>query len=850
MTDSGHFTISYTSISSLERSWDIPDVDPYEEAALQAIEQVVPPLSFVYLPDPIELDEHVPVYVSEPEYLEYLKLPADDIVAEDQPHADDAVPMALFLSYITDSDPKEDPREDPEEEENADYANEPEEEDPKEENPKEEDPKEEESDDNAVSKKEPSEGSDDTKPSEKDETAIPSPPLPVLSPPHIPSSPLPPLVPVEAYAPEQDVAAALLMLPSTTRRNLYGFVDTTEAEVSITRRHARTLHDTERRMVTAVELVNLRDLLRSEARNEPLEAHNRSLVTRIETIDSKIMPATRQGISNNMTLQAVQAMIDQAMQRNSTIGDGSHTFGGGSTRPVQHVRACSYSDFMKLQPLNFRGTEGVVGHDAAYAMTWGTLKKKLTNKYFPKGKIKKLEIKLWNLKVRGNDVAAYAQRFQELALMCTKFLADETEKVDKYISGLPDNIHGNVMSTRTKTLDEAIELANGLMDQKLRTYAERQNDKKRKADDSSRNNRQQQPHKNKCYYHHTGQCVPKCNNCKKYGHATRDCWVNVNNNNRVQNTGTCFECEEPGHFKKNCPKFKNNGNANGNGGARGKAYVLGGGDSNPESNTVTGTFLLNNRYALHLFDTGTDRSFVSTAFSALLNIAPTALDNHYDVKLADGKLIRVNTILRGCTLDFLNHPFNIDLMPVPLGSFDIIIGMDWFREYHAVIVYDEKIVRVSFGNETLIFQCKRNDQEAEDKLEGIQLEDVPIVRDFPEVFPEDLPGITPARQVEFQIDLVPGAAPVARAPYQLAPSEMKELAYQLQELSDKGFIRPSSSPWGAPVLFVKKKDGSFRMCIDYRELNKLIVKNHYPLPRIDDLFDQLQGLSVYSKIDL
>ncbi|GKB93171.1 putative reverse transcriptase domain-containing protein [Tanacetum coccineum] len=140
--------------------------------------------------------------------------------------------------------------------------------------------------------------------------------------------------------------------------------------------------------------------------------------------------------------------------------------------------------------------------------------------------------------------------------------------------------------------------------------------------------------------------------------------------------------------------------------------------------------------------------------------------------------------------------------------------------------------------------------EVEDKSERKRLEDAPIVRNFPEVFPKDLSGLPPTRQVEFQIDLVPGAAPVARAPYRLAPSEMKELSEQLKELSDKGFIRPSSSPWGAPVLFVKKKDGSFRMCIDYRELNKLTVKNRYPLPRIDDLFDQLQGSSVYSKIDL
>ncbi|GJV91910.1 putative reverse transcriptase domain-containing protein [Tanacetum coccineum] len=180
-----------------------------------------------------------------------------------------------------------------------------------------------------------------------------------------------------------------------------------------------------------------------------------------------------------------------------------------------------------------------------------------------------------------------------------------------------------------------------------------------------------------------------------------------------------------------------------------------------------GMFLLNNRYASILFDTSADRSFVSTAFSSLIDIIPTTLDHGYDVELAD-----------------------------EMGSFDVIIGMDW---------------------DVLSFWHMLPRKKAEDKSKEKRLEDVPIVQDFPDVFPEDLP-----------------------APYRLAPSEMKELSDQLKELSEKGFIRPSSSPWGAPVLFVKKKDGSFRMCIDYRELNKLTVKNHYPLPRIDDLFDQLQ----------
>nr|GEY78708.1 hypothetical protein [Tanacetum cinerariifolium] len=149
-----------------------------------------------------------------------------------------------------------------------------------------------------------------------------------------------------------------------------------------------------------------------------------------------------------------------------------------------------------------------------------------------------------------------------------------------------------------------------------------------------------------------------------------------------------------------------------------------------------------------------------------------------------------------------------------------------------------------------VFLANISSTKDEDKSKGKRLEDVPVVREFPKVFPEDLPGIPPTQQVEFRIDLVPGVVPVAQAPYRLAPSEMKELADKLQELTDKGFIRPSSSPWGVPVLFVKKKDGLFRMCIDYRELNKLTVKNRYPLPRINDLFDQLQGSSVYSKIDL
>ncbi|GKC71111.1 putative reverse transcriptase domain-containing protein [Tanacetum coccineum] len=219
-------------------------------------------------------------------------------------------------------------------------------------------------------------------------------------------------------------------------------------------------------------------------------------------------PTTRRGPNtpvnntnpNNMTPESIQAMIDQALLRNSTNGDGSHSSHGDNRRNMQTARPCFYANFMKCQPLNFKGTEGVVGLTRwiekmesvfnisgcaienqirtlgpdAYAMTWEVLKKKMTDKYCPQGEIKKLEVEPWNLKVKGNDVPAYTEHFQELTMICTKFVANETEKVDKYISGLPDNIYGNVKSARPKTLDETIELANDLMDQKLRTYAERQ----------------------------------------------------------------------------------------------------------------------------------------------------------------------------------------------------------------------------------------------------------------------------------------------------------------------------------------------------------------------------------------
>nr|GEX66451.1 transposon Ty3-G Gag-Pol polyprotein [Tanacetum cinerariifolium] len=372
----------------------------------------------------------------------------------------------------------------------------------------------------------------------------------------------------------------------------------------------------------------------------------------------------------------------------------------------------------------------------AYAMTWEVLKKKMTDKYCLQRELKKLEIKLWNLKLKGNDVLTYTNRFQELTLICTMFVANENEKIDKYISGLLDNIYGNVKSSKPRTLDETIELTNDLIDQKLRTY-EKRADNKRKTDDTSRNNHghQQQPFKK--------QNVAKVYNMGMGERKPYEGSLPKDDKETPKGNG-CFECGASGHFKRDFLKMKNKNGGNRN-------------------------------------------------------------------------------------------------------------AQGWVC--HAVIVCDDKLVQIPYGNETLTFRGNESNNRRESRLIDISCSKAQeYMAKGCQIFMAQISAKKEEDKSEGKqlkdIDLIPGAAPVARAPYRLAPFEMKELSEQLQELSDKGFIRPSSSRWGALVLFFKKKDGSFRMCIDYRELNKLTVKNHYPLPQINDLFDQLQGSSIYSKIDM
>ncbi|KAJ9537587.1 hypothetical protein OSB04_030320 [Centaurea solstitialis] len=568
----------------------------------------------------------------------------------------------------------------------------------------------------------------------------------------------------------------------------------------------------------------------------------------------------------------------------------------------------------------WNATFAALGETEKESMSWESFKTRFNKQYCPPDLQKRLEKEFLELNQGNRSVVDYETEFNHKAQFATRFLTTEQERIDHFIDGLRPEIRDVVANRDISEFEKAVESARrrehdlNRSDRNLAPPAKRprvegvtsaptqqftRNFNPRYTQSQARSRPQSQsqayslqsnapPHCSCCGKAHRGRCnlvrpEVRCHGCGEIGHVKPNC---------PRKDMTCYSCGALGHRQRECPQSKpaeskaSVRRPSTSGAPRQKeevpraharAFQITAEEARDKPELVTGIFLVNSHPARILFDSGATDSFVSHAFARCLNSVPCVLAKPFYVDTVDGTPMLADKVYKDCMLQLDEHDFSVDLVPVYIHGFDIVIGIDWMAQNRANIMCYERIVRIPNDDGDGYFYVYGEKRKGDARLISMlkarrhlskgcssylayildaskevkkTVCDVPVVCEFPDVFPEDLPGLPPNRQVEFRIDLIPGAAPIARTPYRLAPSEMKEMMNQLQELLDKGFIRPSISPWGAPVLFVKKKDGSMRMCIDYRELNKVTIKNKYPLPRIDDLFDQLQGASYFSKIDL
>ncbi|KAL0537248.1 hypothetical protein IC582_026223 [Cucumis melo] len=524
-------------------------------------------------------------------------------------------------------------------------------------------------------------------------------------------------------------------------------------------------------------------------------------------------------------------------------------------------------------------TERMLGGDVSQ-ITWQQFKESFYAKFFSASLRDAKRQEFLNLEQGDMTVEQYDAEFDMLSRFAPEMIATEAARADKFVRGLRLDIQGLVRAFRPATHADALRLAVDLSLQERANSSKTAgrgstSGQKRKAEQQpvpvpQRNFRsggefrsfQQKPFE-------AGEAArgkPLCTTCGKH-HLGRCLF----------GTRTCFKCRQEGHTADRCPLRLTGIAQNQGAGAphQGRVFATNMTEAEKAGTVVTGTLPVLGHYALVLFDSGSSHSFISSAFVSHARLEVEPLHHVLSVSTPSGECMLSKEKVKACQIEIAGHVIEVTLIVLDMLDFDVILGMDWLAANHASIDCSRKEVTfnppsmASFkfkggGSKSLpqVISAIRASKLLSQGTWGIlasvvdtreadvSLSSEPVVRDYPDVFPEELPGLPPHREVEFAIELEPGTVPISRAPYRMAPTELKELKVQLQELLDKGFIRPSVSPWGAPVLFVKKKDGSMRLCIDYRELNKVTVKNRYPLPRIDDLFDQLQGATVFSKIDL
>ncbi|KAL0556479.1 hypothetical protein IC582_004993 [Cucumis melo] len=524
-------------------------------------------------------------------------------------------------------------------------------------------------------------------------------------------------------------------------------------------------------------------------------------------------------------------------------------------------------------------TERMLGGDVSQ-ITWQQFKESFYAKFFSASLRDAKRQEFLNLEQGDMTVEQYDAEFDLLSRFAPEMIATEAARADKFVRGLRLDIQGLVRAFRPATHADALRLAVDLSLQERANSSKTAgrgstSGQKRKAEQQpvpvpQRNFRaggefrrfQQKPFE-------AGEAArgkSLCTTCGKY-HLDRCLF----------GTRTCFKCRQEGHTADRCPLRLTGNTQNQGAGAphQGRVFATNKTEAEKAGTVVTGTLPVLGHYALVLFDSGSSHSFISSAFVLHARLEVEPLHHVLSVSTPSGECMLSKEKVKPCQIEIAGHVIEVTLLVLDMLDFEVILGMDWLAANHANIDCSRKEVtfnppsraRFKFKGEgsrslpqviSAIRASKLLSQSTwgilasvvDTREADVSLSSEPVVRDYPDVFPEELPGLPPHREVEFAIELEPGTVPISRAPYRMAPAELKELKVQLQELLDKRFIRPSVSPWGVPVLFVKKKYGSMRLCIDYRELNKVTIKNRYPLPRIDDLFDQLQGATVFSKIDL
>ncbi|KAJ8773394.1 hypothetical protein K2173_028571 [Erythroxylum novogranatense] len=535
-------------------------------------------------------------------------------------------------------------------------------------------------------------------------------------------------------------------------------------------------------------------------------------------------------------------------------------------------------------------------------LTWGDFLTVYRKKYLSEVCIQQKQREFLSLTQREMTVAEYERRFTQLSRYASELMFSEAAKCRRFESGLHLAIREKVVVQNFVDFQQLVEAAlrvenienikstvsrkrkgreqfrrgggTSIPERNVRTFPVQSEERStasmvggnRRGDGE----RPPLPNCEHCGRHHRGECFRR-------GHIARQCpkpdrreGSQMQASRRTKPVGqkAVTEVGSSGVPKRAHPPDRSRGQAP----ARVFAMTREEAETAPE--VVTGMIKLFDVDVLALIDPGSTHSFVSSGRTICGRVL-SPLDTPLMVSTPIDQFIVISQVYRDCEIEISGGKFVVDLMPLKMGGLDVILGMDTLEKYHANLDCKQKIMEFESENgRKMVFVGDRRvsppriisavsaerlmwkgceaflayvlDTEAD---RG-RLEDIPVVREFSDVFPEELPGLPPPREIEFPVELLPGTTPISILSYRMAPAELKELKEQLEDLLEKGYIRPSSSPWGAPVLFVKKKDGSLRMCVDYRKLNHATIKNRYPLPRIDDLFDQLQGVRVFSKIDL